>query len=1232
MTVEHEKTASQSDRPATIFKPRPVAARSARHYHGLSLLFIIVGVILSIFGFTILVAKERTATRTSFEYASVDHARAIQSEITRHMAVVTALGAFYDSSQTVSRDEFHTYSQYFLTLTPGIQALEWAPRIRSGERDAFERSARRAFPHFQITERKQQEMVRAQQRDDYFPAFFVEPYARNERSMGFDLASEPMRAATLHRARDSGAIVASQRIKLVQEKAAQFGVLLVLPIYQHGATIQSVGQANMLGFVLAVVRPGNFLDKAISGLPIGGLDIVLKDASAPPAEQFLFFHPSRSSPAGRVSTGVSPAATADFPPYVETIDFGGRRWSLTFTPAPGRYSFAPSWAAWFFLLAGLIFSALVAGNLQWIRWRVLAAITANDALRFSEARYKSLIEISSDVYWEQDESMVFPPSFVETLATDIERASYIAGKARWDLPDSMPLQGSWADHQAVLAAHLPFRDFEFRYRSHDGEIHYSSISGAPLFGADGSFKGYHGLSHDITTRIIEDQNVRDSEASLAVAQHMAQIGSWEVVFDNPVDFKNSRSRWSDEVFRILGYEPGEIVASMENFLNAVHPADRERFTKPIGEQVASGSDNKIEHRIIRPDGSERIIQQISELVIDPITNKPTKLIGTAQDVTERKHAEQKLAYLAQLDKLTGLPNRHMFYDRLTQTLAQAQRTGGRIACMFIDLDNFKNVNDTYGHGMGDKLLIQVAERLRQCLRSGDIVGRIGGDEFAVLLAHVARTDDAGAVAQKMVSALATRYKLDEHEANISASIGIAVYPGDGGDADEVLRNADTAMYRAKEQGRNNYQFYLPQMNERLAQRQQLETRLRGALERHEFMVYYQPKVELGGGAVSGFEALLRWRHPQRGIVSPIEFIPVLEDTGLIVPVGEWVLRTVCAQIKAWQAEGIAPKSVAINLSARQFQKKPLDAFIGCIVESGIDPALIKLELTESLLMKEVAETVQSLATLKASGVRLSMDDFGTGYSSLAYLKRFPLDELKIDRAFISDVTTNPEDAEITLTIIRLAHSLNLMVVAEGVETEAQLNFLRAHGCDEIQGYYFAKPLNVEDCTQMLREGRRLQMRIVDDSLEEVPTVLILDDDPLDLELMQRALEPGGYRILIADNPREAFEVLTQRRISIVISDHKMPGMMGVKFLARVRKLYPDAIRIVVSGVGDFGTVTDAINEAGIHKYLSKGWDAARLRSEVREAYLRRPRKRPEESRKTFPQRTSHHRGVRPLCA
>jgi len=570
---------------------------------------------------------------------------------------------------------------------------------------------------------------------------------------------------------------------------------------------------------------------------------------------------------------------------------------------------------------------------------------------------------------------------------------------------------------------------------------------------------------------------------------------------------------------------------------------------------------------------------------------------------ERQRSEEQLAFLAQSDTLTGLPNRHMLHDRLTKALALSKHANARLGCMFVDLDRFKNVNDTFGHNVGDKLLIQVAERLRRCVqRNTDVIGRLGGDEFAIVLSNLSQPTDAGVVAQRIITALSTPFDLEGSDCYVSASIGIAVYPGDGEEADEMLKNADTAMYRAKDQGRSNFQYYVPEMNERAMQRMQIESSLRGALERREFLLHYQPKVDLGTGTVNGFEALLRWEHPQRGVVSPAEFVPALEDTGLIVPVGEWVLRTVCDQIEQWQAQGITPRPVSVNVSARQFQQKHLNALMQCIREAGIDPALIELELTESLLMQGGEEAIQTLVDLKTFGVRLSLDDFGTGYSSLSYLKRFPLDEIKIDRAFIRDVTADTADAEITLAVISLAHSLSLKVIAEGVETEDQLNFLKLHSCDKMQGYYFSRPVGIGECTQMLREDRRLKVSSAGETTADSPVVLLVDDNRDYLTLIHKVLERDGFHVLEADNPRTAFELLIKHSVKVVISDHFMPDMTGVKFLAKVRKLYPRAVRIMMSGVGDAEAVTDAVNEAGVHKYVSKSWDAARLCLAVREAY------------------------------
>jgi diguanylate cyclase (GGDEF)-like protein/PAS domain S-box-containing protein len=699
-----------------------------------------------------------------------------------------------------------------------------------------------------------------------------------------------------------------------------------------------------------------------------------------------------------------------------------------------------------------------------------------------------------------------------------------------------------------------------------------------------------GTVQDITERKLAENKLHESEAR------------FRLIVDNVVDYailmldpQGHIVSWNTGAERIKGYRAEEIIG--QHFSRFYLPEDRDTPERALRVAAVEGR-FETEGLRVRKDGSTFW----ANVVITALHDESGTLRGfgkVTRDLTERKRSEERLAYLAQYDPLTKLPNRHMLHDRFVQALAQAPN-GVHVGCLYIDLDRFKYVNDTFGHGVGDELLIQVAARLQQCVRGTDLVGRLGGDEFAVVLSSLARPEDAAAVAQKVITAMAAPFNLHGRESYVSASIGIAICPADGGDADTLLRNADTAMYSAKEQGRNNYQPYTPKMDERASLRLQMDARLRGALERREFLLHYQPKVDLATGAISGSEALLRWQDPQEGLISPARFVPILEDNGLIIPVGEWVLQTACEQIKAWQASGIKPRPVSVNVSARQFQQKQLDAIVSRIIrDAGIDPALIRLELTESLLMRDAEETIRVLASLKTSGVTLAVDDFGTGYSSLAYLKRFPLDELKIDASFVRDITTEPEDAEITVAIISLAHNLDLRVVAEGVETEVQVLFLRSHGCDEMQGYYFARPQSAEECTRILLEDRRL--RLPAEEPLAAPAVLIVDDNDRDLALMRRLLQSDGYRVLTARSARDAFDLLAKHKLGIVISDQNMPGMDGVRFLNSVRKLYPKVVRIIVSGVGDFASVTDAVNEAGIHKYLSKSWDAGRMKAEIREA-------------------------------
>jgi len=518
--------------------------------------------------------------------------------------------------------------------------------------------------------------------------------------------------------------------------------------------------------------------------------------------------------------------------------------------------------------------------------------------------------------------------------------------------------------------------------------------------------------------------------------------------------KEATGRPMSEVLRILDGDTRQIIANpMER------AAERDQTARLPSNSTLRGR-----------DGREIPIEDS----VAPIHDRAGKVTGAVivfHDVSAARAMAVKLAHSAEHDFLTGLPNRMLFSDRVGQAISAAPRHRNKVAVLFLDLDGFKRINDSLGHSTGDKLLRSIAQRLVDCVRGSDTVCRQGGDEFIVLLSEVQHLEDAALTARRMLRAVAEAHTVEEHELHVTASIGVSVYPDDGNDAETLVKNADTAMYQAKEKGRRGYQFFKQSMNERAVERQLIEEGLRRALERNEFTLHYQPKVDLATGAIAGAEALIRWTHLTLGPVAPARFISVAEDSGLIADIGAWVMRESCRQVQAWIANGLPATAISVNVSAMEFRDESfLRGLFAMLDETCFDPRLLEIEVTESVLMKRADAAATVLQAVRRRGIRVALDDFGTGYSSLSYLRRFPVDALKIDQSFIRQISARGEDTAIVTAVIAMARSLNMRVVAEGVESQEELQFLRAHRCDEAQGYYFSPPVPADQFARLLKAG------------------------------------------------------------------------------------------------------------------------------------------------------------------
>ena len=877
----------------------------------------------------------------------------------------------------------------------------------------------------------------------------VAPLQGNEKALGLNVLTSPSQHTEAAISRDTGKLTLAGPLDLVQ---GGIGLVGRLPVFLDGP-----GDSRFWGFTEVVMRlPEALAPAQLPQLLTQGYD-------------YQLWRVNPDTGTRQVIEASQPYLTFD--PVEAAVQLPNGNWTLSIVPITGwnhPLELTLEIALGLIVSMLLAYVAKLALDLKFQEQGLEALVTERTAeAMLAKNQLEATFNAIPDLIWVKDINGVYLNCNPQLGLLYGVQCADVIGKTDYDFTDKEladyfregDRNAMNADEPTVNEVWLTFAGDRYRGL-------FETIK-TPIRDAAGKLVGILGISRDITDHKRTLEALRESEARLNVTLESTQIGIWE--------WDIAREVWhtSASYYTMLGYDPKPGPGDRALWLSRVHPDDRQGVADKIQAMLAGGPavPYQYETRMLHADGSYRWISVRGKTVARDSRGNPTRMLGVRIDISDLKDAEERIHWLAHFDLLTGLPNRALLNARMTHAIDVAQRNQTPLALIFLDLDHFKNVNDTLGHRIGDELLMEVAERMKDVVREEDMVSRQGGDEFVVVLPG-ATAEAAAAVAVKLLEAIARHYEIDQYELVVTPSIGISLYPDHGEDFDALFKCADIAMYRAKRDGRNTYRFFTAEMQAHSTRSLQMENALRRALERDEFSLNYQPQIALSDGRVIGAEALLRWQHPEWGTVSPAEFIPIAEDSGQILKIGEWVLRTAAGQMKTWIDSGLGPMVVAVNISALQFRDSQLPALLGRVLEEVRLPAeYLELELTEGVAMGDPLGTIAIMENLHQRGIHMSIDDFGTGYSSLNYLKRFQIYKLKIDQSFVHNITEDPEDRAIVRAIIGLARSLNMQTIAEGVESADQLTFLREQGCDGVQGYYFSKPLSTEKFEEYVRQHK-----------------------------------------------------------------------------------------------------------------------------------------------------------------